>query len=88
VTYRVIYTSKARRALAEILPEAVATACIEFIGGALADNPHRVGKALRAPLEGLRSARRGSFRVIYRIDEGEVTVLVVTIEHRRDVYRS
>lgn len=87
MTYEVTYTSKARRALSEALPESVAAACIEFVGGDLAKNPHRVGKPLRAPLEGLHSARRGAFRVLYKIDEGHVTVLIVTIEHRRDVYR-
>ena len=88
MTHRVTYTSTARRALSEQLPEVVAAACVEFIGGALAENPQRVGKALRAPLDGLFSARRGEFRVIYRIDDGELVVLVVAVQHRRDVYRS
>lgn len=88
MTYRVAYSSRARRAISESLPESVAAACVEFIGGALAADPHRVGKPLRAPLEGLYSARRGAFRVLFRIDDGEVTVLIVTIEHRRDVYRT
>ena len=88
MTFAITYTSRARRALANVLPEAVAAACLEFIGGALADDPHRVGKPLRAPLAGLHSARRGEFRVIYRIDDEQVTVLIVTIDHRRDVYRS
>jgi mRNA-degrading endonuclease RelE of RelBE toxin-antitoxin system len=85
VTHRVTYSPQARRALSEALPESVAAACIEFIGGALAGNPQRVGKPLRAPLEGLHAARRGAFRVVYRIDEGAVTVLIVTVEHRRGV---
>jgi mRNA-degrading endonuclease RelE of RelBE toxin-antitoxin system len=88
VTCEVTYTPRARRALSVTLPEAVAAACIEFIGRDLAENPHRVGKALRAPLAGLHSARRGSFRVLYRIDDEQVMVLVVTIDHRRDVYRA
>lgn len=87
MTYQVTYTPKARRALSEALPEAVAVACVEFIGSVLAENPRRVGKRLRAPLEGLHVARRGEFRVVYRIDEGSVTVLVVTIRHRQSVYR-
>lgn len=87
MTYSVTYSSQARRAIGK-LPEAVAAACLEFIGGAIADNPHRVGKPLRAPLEGVHSARRGGFRVLYVIDDGAVTVLVVTIQHRRDVYRA
>ncbi len=88
MTYRVTYTRTARRAISERLPPKVASACVEFIGGALADNPQRVGKPLRPPLEGLHSARRGEFRVVYRIDTEEVVVLVVTVQHRRDVYRA
>ena len=87
MTYAVVYTPKARRALHERLPEPVAAACVEFIGSVLAVTPYRVGKSLRAPLEGLLVARRGEFRVVYRVDEAQVTVLVVTIDHRRDVYR-
>ena len=88
MTFRITYTPKAKRALSEVLPESVAAACVEFIASTLAENPHRVGKPLRAPLEGLHAARRGEFRVIYRIDDDQIVVLVVTIEHRRSVYRS
>lgn len=87
MTYTVTYTSRARRALAEALPEPVAAACIEFIGGDLAQHPHRVGKPLVEPLAGLHVARRGEFRILYRIDDTRITVLIVTIDHRRDVYR-
>ena len=69
------------------LPEAVAAACHEFIYGALADNPHRVGKQLEAPLWPKYSARRGEYRVIYEILEQQIVVHVVTIQHRRDAYR-
>jgi mRNA interferase RelE/StbE len=88
VGYGIAFRPAARHALDTQLPEAVAVACVEFIFGALADNPHRVGKPLRAPLEGVYSARRGEFRVLYTIDDGAVTVLVVGIQHRRDAYRT
>lgn len=78
------WTRASKRAL-ERLPEKVATAAAEFIYGALADNPHRVGKALRFEFEGLHSARRGDYRIIYRIDEEQV--VIVAIEHRADVYK-
>lgn len=65
-------------------PEKVATAAVEFIYGPLAGNPRRVGKALRFELSGLRSARRGDFRVISRITD---VVTIVAIEHRADAYR-
>lgn len=69
------------------LPEKIGVACLEFIFGPLADNPHRLGGALRGQLQGLRSARRGSYRVIYRIEDQRRSIEVVHIDHRRDVYR-
>lgn len=80
----VAWTAAARRAL-QRLPEKAAAAVIEFCYGPLADNPHRPGKPLRLGLEGLHSARRGDFRIIYRIDDH---VTIIAIEHRADIYRS
>ena len=80
-------TPTARRQLTEHLPEAVATAAYEFIVGPLLDNPYRVGKQLRPPLDDRHSARRGTYRVIYRIDNQSQTVTVVDVAHRRDAYR-
>jgi mRNA interferase RelE/StbE len=84
--YAVAWATPARRALAR-LPEKVATAVVEFLYGSLADNPHRAGKPLKLGLEGLHSARRGDYRVIYRIDDNRHTVEVMAIEHRSDIYR-
>ena len=84
--YEVAWTGTAKRAL-ERLPEKVGTAIIEFCYGALAENPQRVGKSLQFDLTGLHSARRGDFRVIYRIIEADRRIDVVAIEHRSDVYR-
>jgi len=80
---RIVWTPTAQRALAR-LPEKVAVAVIEFVYGPLAESPRSVGKPLKLELEGLHSARRGDFRVIYRIGE---QVTIVAIEHRSDVYR-
>jgi len=70
------------------LPEAVAIACIEFIRGPLAENPHRVGKPLRPPFDGQWVARRGEYRVTYTINDAQIIVRVISIRHRRDAYRS
>ncbi len=85
--YELILTPPAVRAVRSALPEAVATAVIEFVTGALVENPHRVGKPLRGDLAGIYSARRGTYRVLYRINEVEREVVVLRIDHRRDVYR-
>lgn len=85
--YEVAWTGTAKRSLQK-LPARAAHAVIEFIYGAVADNPQRVGKPLRLELSGLHSARRGDFRIIYRIDDATNRVNIVAIEHRSDVYRS
>ena len=85
--YTLMITPTARRQLAQHLPESVAFAAHEFIIGALLDNPQRVGKRLHAPLDDRHSARRGTDRVISRIDDAERTVTVVDIAHRRAAYR-
>ena len=63
------------------------TAVVEFLYGSLAASPHRVGTPLKLGLDGLHSARRGDYRVIYRIDDHRRRVDVVAIEHRSDIYR-
>lgn len=77
----------AQRAITDKLPEAVATAVIDFATTALIDNPHRVGEQLRHDLTGVWAARRGTYRVLYRINEEAHEVVVLSIEHRRDAYR-
>ena len=62
--------------------------CDPVLDAALLDNPHRVGKPLTRGLGGYHSARRGAYRVIYRIDDTERVVHVVRIDHRADVYRT
>ena len=85
--YQVRFSRSAKRSLTSELPEKVAAAAYEFITSALADDPHRVGKQLSEPLDPLYSARRGEYRVIYRISEREIMIEVVSIVHRRDAYR-
>lgn len=86
--YDIVVAPAAARAIGERLPEAVATAVIDFITGPLLDNPQRVGRQLRGELAGLHSSRRGTFRIVYRIDEPRHLVAVQRVEHRGDVYRS
>lgn len=86
--YTLRTTPTVRRALAETLPEAIAAAAYEFITGPLLEQPPRVGKQLLPPLDDRFSARRGTYRVIYRIDDEAPVVTVVEIGHRRDIYRT
>lgn len=69
------------------LPAKVASAVVEFMTVALVGNPQRLSKPLRGDLEGYRSARRGDYRILIRIDEDKQSVLVVRVDHRAHAYR-
>lgn len=51
------------------------------------EDPKRFGKALVGPLTGLWRYRVNDVRIIVRIDDGILVVLVLKIENRRTVYR-
>ena len=87
MTYEVIFAPSARRELANV-PERVIPAIIEFVYGDLAASPRRVGKPLERELEGSFSARRGSYRILYDIDDEKVQVNILRVAHRADFYRS
>jgi mRNA interferase RelE/StbE len=84
--YDVRFQPAARRAISHRLPETVAAAVLEFCAAALAVNPHRVGKPLFGPLAGCHGARRGTYRIVYRIDENAHTVHVLDIDYRAGIY--
>lgn len=84
--YELSLKAQARRALEHTLAPSVAFAVWGFISGPLRENPHRVGKPLVAPFQGDWSARRGHYRVRYRIDDEKHVVTVLDIAARSDIY--
>jgi mRNA interferase RelE/StbE len=54
---------------------------------ATADDPRRFGHALTGDLKGLWRYRVGDFRIVAAIEDANFVVLVVTVGHRREVYR-
>jgi mRNA-degrading endonuclease RelE of RelBE toxin-antitoxin system len=84
--YQIRFQPAARRAISQRLPEAVAAAVLEFCEAALAVSPHRVGRPLFGPLSGCHGARRGTYRIVYRIEENTRTVHVLDIDHRSEIY--
>ena len=81
-----VVAATAERSLAR-LPEAVAAAVVEFMVGPLVESPQRVGHTLVRELAVLWSARRGSYRIVYEIDDEKREVIVLRIDHRADIYR-
>lgn len=86
--YRLRIARPAARALAESLPEKVAAAAQEFITGPLLDDPHRVGRPLGPPLAPAGTARRGTYRILYHLDDDQRIVEVTAVRHRADAYRT
>lgn len=84
--YDLILSPAAQRALTDGLPPSAAFAAWEFISGPLLRRPRAVGAPLRTGFEGLWRARRGEYRVRYRIDEDRRRVVVLDVDHRRDAY--
>lgn len=84
--YALVVAASAERALARVT-EGVAAAIVEFILGALVEEPRRVGHQLQRELAGMWAARRGPYRVVYEIDDARQLVTVLRIDHRSDVYR-
>jgi mRNA interferase RelE/StbE len=85
-SWKLVVAGPAERSLGR-LPESVATAIVEFMVGPLTSQPERVGKPLQRELVGYHSARRGAYRIIYRVDVEANTINVVRIEHRSQSYR-
>lgn len=47
-----------------------------------------MGEPLREPLAPLYAARRGKYRVVYRVEDVRLVIEIVTIVHRRDAYHT
>lgn len=84
--YELRVTAPTHRQL-EGLPPGVAAAIVEFMTAAPLDNPRRVGGRLQRGLAGLHSARRGTSRIVYEIDDGKRRAIVLRIDQRSRVQR-
>lgn len=84
--WRLSIAASAERLL-DRLPPKIATATVEFILGPLVEAPRPIGHPLQRELAGLWSARRGAYRIVYELNEPELVINVVRVDHRADVYR-
>lgn len=81
--YDILYTPSAARMIRKLSPDirGVCKNAIEHI----AENPY-AGKQLKAPLDELRSFRTSSYRIVYHVEEKKITIIIVAVGHRRDIY--
>ena len=52
----------------------------------LAQDPKGLGKSLKGEFQGYWRYRWGDYRVIYKMSEREILILVLRISNRKDVY--
>lgn len=69
------------------LPHKIAAAVAEFITATLPTDPYLMSQPLRFELEGWRVARRGSYRVTFRVIDDRHILFIGRIEHRAHAYR-
>lgn len=86
MTYQVAWTGPARRDMAR-LPPRIAAVILTYVDERLSDNPPRHSKPLQGGLEGLRSARSGDYRVLFRLDEASRQIFIQRVDHRAHAYR-
>jgi mRNA interferase RelE/StbE len=84
-SYKVAIKASAAKEL-EALPKKDCARVAARIRG-LANEPRPPGAEKLSGDEKYR-IRQGDYRIIYAVDDGEHTVTIVKIGHRRDVYRS
>ncbi|MEO7262078.1 MAG: type II toxin-antitoxin system RelE/ParE family toxin [Jatrophihabitantaceae bacterium] len=70
------------------MPPRIAEPLVGFIFGGLASGPRRRGKPLQRELEGRWAARRGDYRIVYRLDENTKTMYILKIGHRSQICRT
>jgi mRNA interferase RelE/StbE len=88
LAWTINYAETAKRELKK-LDKPVAKRLLDFMDERVAklEDPRTVGKALSGPLGTLWRYRIGDYRAICEIQDTRVTVLVLHIGHRREVYR-
>ena len=84
--WTISWTPEAARSLRQVPPRII-PAVFNFLEERLAVDPFRVSHALHEPLEGCRSARVGSYRVLLEIDPDTKTVFIMKVAYHSDAYR-
>ncbi len=84
--YAVYLKPAAERALKKVKDNTARRRIVNVIDG-LTTNPRPPGAVAIQGADGLLRIRAGDYRIFYTVKDEGLTVLVVTIGHRRDVYR-
>ena len=70
----------------KVLPKAIQKTLGKAIKERLEIDPVSFGKPLRYSLKGHRRLRVGDYRIVYKINEDKKIVVIVAVDHRKDIY--
>lgn len=84
--YKVAYLDSVEEDLRK-LDKTTVKKILSRIESYLARDPKGLGKALKGEFQGYWRYRWGDYRVIYKISEREILIIVLRINHRKEVYR-
>ena len=85
MAYKVVYLDQVEQDLKK-LDKSIIRKILSRIETYLARDPKELGKPLKGEFQGYWRYRWGDYRVIYKISEREVLILILRISHRKDVY--
>lgn len=87
-TWRIEITRTATRQITKLDRQAQES-ILKFLRERLsqADDPRQWGKALQGEKRGLWRYRVGDYRLICDIQDARITILVLELGHRKDIYR-
>ncbi len=85
MAYKVVYLDQVEQDLKK-LDRSIIRKILSRIETYLARDPKELGKPLKGEFQGYWRYRWGDYRVIYKISEREVLILILRISHRKDVY--
>ena len=86
--WSISFTERAGRTLSR-LDRPTRRRIISFLEERVAplEDPRQIGSALSSRFAGLWRYRVGDYRIVCRIEDDRLLILVVTVGHRREVYR-
>ncbi len=82
--YSIKYTKEAKRKIERLDPSI--RVVIKKVIESLSSNPYK-GKPLSYELAGLYSLRTSDYRIIYRIKEKQLIIIVISVGHRKEIYK-
>ena len=83
--YKVVYLDQVEEDLKK-LDKPTVKKILSRIETYLTKDPKGLGKPLKGDFEGYWRYRWGDYRVIYKISEREILIIVLCIGHRKEIY--